>query len=346
MTDGPEGAAGVTDVPRLLRWLRAKEPGTVVVLVCSGAPEPRAHHGELVIAWPGCLRDASVGLPSQLLAECAARVEAVLCAAHGTSSPGAASHGAAAAARDGAAPQTGGPPQTGAPAPVRGEPLATWRALTPGLVSEHSPTRGLRRGEHLDASAVPLPRRALVGALGTGPLDLDADDQARTLAALDVLAADGRIPDPAVVLAGLPARGRRLLVSGCTMCAACTHACPEGALAIVEGSEAGSARGLVHDPARCRSCGACLAACPVGALAPGDAISLAEARSGGSELLAASATSICAHCGNPFPEDGTATCPVCTAQARAPLSSEIPPEAAGQLPPEVLAVIRRSRHLD
>ncbi|WP_228524968.1 hypothetical protein [Actinomyces haliotis] len=75
-------------------------------------------------------------------------------------------------------------------------------------------------------------------------------------------------------------------------------------------------------------------------------MTLAEAWRADSVLLAAAATRRCERCLDAYPDDGEALCPLCRAQARSPFPTEVPPEAASRLPPDVLAAIRRSRGLD
>lgn len=309
-----EHVPGAADVPGLLRWLRAQQrPGTVTLACCDAAVGAPAR-GDAVVVWPGCLDEDAVAVAPQLLAEGAARVGLARCGRHKGESPA----------------------------------ERAWTALLPGLLDSAEPTgRSLRHGERIRAGAPPLPRRALVGAVGAGPLDLAADAQTRTLQALRHLVRTGRVPLPDVSatspMASLPATGTRLAASGCTLCAACTWTCPTGALTTLQGD--GASAGLVHSVAACRGCRDCLSACPVDALRVTGPVTLAEAWLDEPVLLAATATRRCERCGSTCTDDDDALCPLCRARARSPFMAEIPAEAAAQLPPEVLATIRRSRGL-
>lgn len=309
-----QDAAGQADVPGLLRWLRAHEHLGTVTLACHDAVVGAPARGDAVVVWPGCLDEDAVAVAPQLLAEGAARVGLARCGRHKGESPA----------------------------------ERAWTTLLPGLLESAEPTgRSLRHGETIRAGAPPLPRRALVGAVGAGPLDLAADAQTRTLQALRHLVRTGRAPQPDTSptgpLASLPATGTRLAASGCTLCAACTWACPTGALTTLQGD--GASAGLVHSVAACRGCRDCLSSCPVDALQVTGPVALAEAWLDEPELLAATAAHRCERCGSTCTDDGKTLCPLCQARERSPFMTELPVEAAAQLPPEVLATIRRSRGL-
>ncbi|KSW12122.1 hypothetical protein CF15_04970 [Pyrodictium occultum] len=84
--------------------------------------------------------------------------------------------------------------------------------------------------------------------------------------------------------------------SRCTLCSACSRACPTGALEMVEGGE--GARLLFH-PDRCPACSLCVDTCPE------DAIRLTRAvdpglLSGGTRLLHSDETAHCIVCGRPI----------------------------------------------
>ena len=63
----------------LLRWIAVHDVPRRVVLLCDDTPLPDAGRGDLVVRVPGCLKDASIGLPAQLLACGVPEVVVVVC---------------------------------------------------------------------------------------------------------------------------------------------------------------------------------------------------------------------------------------------------------------------------
>ncbi|WP_172191600.1 4Fe-4S dicluster domain-containing protein [Actinomyces faecalis] len=362
----PEQGPGAVDTQALLHWRRGTESVDTVVLACQDAPATPGPHDTAVVRWPGCLDEQALRLAPQLLADGAAAVRLRWCPGHGTAPARKASQAARADQDDDAADQG----EVLLPGDTAPSSLTVWSHVLGGLLQPDLPaSRSLRHGPVLSARAVPVPRRALVGAHLEGRLDLDLDDQDRVVQALRILLAQGRILAPGSDLAGLPAAGRVLTASGCTLCAACTWACPHGALQVAEADS--GARGLVQDLAACRGCLACVSACPVDALTADEATSLARVWEAEALVLAADHPRTCARCGARYSEDlgGPAThdvgqptsfalaptangqdedpglCPLCRARERSPFLTELPPEAERALPPSVLAAIRRSRGL-
>ncbi|KGF01533.1 4Fe-4S binding protein [Actinomyces urogenitalis] len=324
------------DAAALMRWGRATESVEVVVLACHDASPAPGPHGTAVVRWPGCLDEQALGLVPQLLADGVRSLRLRWCPTHG-------------------------------PTPSS---LPVWRQVLGELLeTEPAAGRSLRHGPVLRAEAAPLPRRALVGARLDGVLDLALDEQARLIQSLRLLYAQDRIDDPSAALAELPAAGRVLTASDCTLCAACTWACPHGALEMADADS--GLRGLVQDLAACRGCQACVGACPVDALHAGGTVSLAQAWQAEVTVLAADRPRTCRRCGArysqevgslaahdvtrpataslaPAPggqDEDSGLCPLCQVRERSPFLTELPPEAERALPPSVLAAIRRSRGL-
>lgn len=79
----------------------------------------------------------------------------------------------------------------------------------------------------------------------------------------------------------------------CTLCGACTAACPTGA--IVRG-DSGADASLVHDARSCTGCGLCVRACPEGALTLRLGLD-AERLSAGPVTVMTAATGACTRCG-------------------------------------------------
>ena len=228
--------------------------------------------------------------------------------------------------------------------------LDQWARLTPGLVREYVPHRGLRRGCTLELGRIPLPRRALLGLRATSPIDLTDDSADRTLAALRLLVREGRIPAPDG--SASPHPGHALRVDGCTACGVCVRNCPGGALSIVQA--AGTSR-LRHHARACRACGVCVDSCPQDGVRAGEPFTYEDAWLGRTDVLAEVATRTCHRCGRPFPAqtpppDGRPICPHChwrtrtmTGDTTAPCP--VPPRIAGRLGQDLVDRLGRTPRL-
>lgn len=298
----------------VLRWLEAHDPYRRIIIACPHSPAPEPGHRDLGIVLDCCIAHAPIGLPAQLLACDAPRVEYVPC------------------------PQD----PEGASAKV-----AIWQSLTPNLVLE-APTdkRPRRHGETIAMGAVPLPRRALLGASSGGAVDPSLDDQDRTVTALRYLQSRGLIGEiPDVPGAGA---GIHLSVDGCTACGVCVNSCPHEALSLTrtEQADGTTIHQLTHQADRCRACQACVRFCPVQAITPGAQLDLSDVLNERSYPLARVATRVCAHCGSVFPAGQGDLCPVCSFREQNPFGSQIPPELARQLPPDLAERLMRPTSRD
>ena len=190
------------DVSSLLRWLFAHDLPEEVVLACKHTEVPKLGRKRQAVVWNGCLMDAPIGIPAQILALGIKRVGVLPCAVN--------------------------------PAEVAKQ-RDTWESLTPRLVYDAGmlKTAIFRGPEVLAVGAIPMPRRVVLG-LGLRdkpPISLKGDDTSRTLESLEVLAAKGLVRRGE----GLESKlgGLRIGVSACTACAVCVQACPHNALTLL-----------------------------------------------------------------------------------------------------------------
>lgn len=289
----------------VLRWLGAHDPYRRIIVACPHSPAPEPGHRELGIILDSCLAHATFGLPAQLLACGATRVEYVPC--------------------------------TEADQRVR-----LWQELTPGLVGEVQPgKRSMRHGETINMEAVPLPRRALFGTATHSAINPDDDDQTRTISALRSLYERGLIPRIPDIPQG--ANGIRLSVEGCTACGVCVSSCPNHALTLTRTQmpDGTTVHQLSQAADLCRACGACVRFCPVQAITTGGQMDLQGVLEERVYPLASVSTRICTHCGSVFPAGQGELCPVCSFRDENPFGSRIPPELAKQLPPDIAEKLMR-----
>jgi NAD-dependent dihydropyrimidine dehydrogenase PreA subunit len=273
----------------LLRWIAAHDVPRRVVLLCDDTPLPDAGRGDLVVRVPGCLKDASIGLPAQLLACGVPEVVVVVCG--------------------------------DSPDEVRATADLWRRTILSGVEVDDDPAPRVRW-----LGATPVSRRGLLGlrSLEGFPLDLDADETARTLAALGILRDRGQAA-PEVSEAS-PARA--LAVVGCTACGVCVEACPHDALALVHD---GATSTLLHARDACRGDLDCVRLCPVDAFTDGGPIPLDDLAREPGRTLAVVATTTCPRC---FARHGGASgvlCPACTFRVENAFGSSLPPGAAERL---------------
>ncbi|TYT20651.1 hypothetical protein FYJ86_07980 [Corynebacterium urealyticum] len=184
--------------------------------------------------------------------------------------------------------------------------------------------RVLRAAEYLDATQVPVSRRALIGlgALGDGEIVVDpnAPTMIRLAQAHQVL---GTQPDTSIEL-----DAPRLIASGCQACGVCTQMCRSSALEL---TVVDSVASLTQNLAACTGENTCVASCPYGALSSSGQLQLADLVDGDVRELTSFPVSQCRRCGADFPagegEDGTAKtlCPTCERTTADPFSSWLPP---------------------
>lgn len=292
---------GMIDATRpLLRWVSAHDLPGEVLLACADAQLPRTPSGTLVVEVPGCLGSASISLPAQLLAVGVRRVSVLECA---------------------------GPGQR-----CLAE-IASWERVLRDVGPWSAPTarrcRRRRRGTVLRMGAIPVPRRAVlgIGLWDRLPLDLALDEQARTVAALRLLAEQGRAD-----LAAMTARrgdepaaspALRLSVHGCVACGVCVRACPNGALIL---GEDGASSTLTHLRDRCRGAMECVDLCPSTAIAVTGHVPLADVVDGSSHLLARVRTTRCERCRARHPVSEGRLCRTCRYRSAHTFGSALPPD--------------------
>lgn len=184
--------------------------------------------------------------------------------------------------------------------------------------------RVLRAAEYLDATQVPVSRRALIGlgTLGHGEIVVDpnAPTMIRLAQAHEVLGAE---PDT-----GIELDAPRLVASGCQACGVCTQLCPSSALEL---TVVDSVANLTQNVAACTGEQSCVASCPYGALTGSGQLQLADLVDGEVRELTSFPVSQCRRCGADFPqgegEGGKAKtlCPTCERTTADPFSSWLPP---------------------
>lgn len=184
--------------------------------------------------------------------------------------------------------------------------------------------RVLRAAEYLDATQVPVSRRALIGlgTLGHGEIVVDpnAPTMIRLAQAHQVLGAE---PDT-----GIELDAPRLVASGCQACGVCTQLCPSSALEL---TVVDSVANLTQNVAACTGEQSCVASCPYGALTGSGQLQLADLVDGEVRELTSFPVSQCRRCGADFPqgegEGGKAKtlCPTCERTTADPFSSWLPP---------------------
>lgn len=144
--------------------------------------------------------------------------------------------------------------------------------------------------EGLLAALAPAPGVAAVAAMEA--FEPEAPGAARLRASLDHLRVQAGLDDGAVALpAGAPCGGLDVSAA-CTLCLACTRACPTEAL---QGDP--RAQRLTFQESACVQCGLCAAICPEGAIALRPRIAGPEA--GLRRVLAEDEVALCAVCGRP-----------------------------------------------
>lgn len=184
--------------------------------------------------------------------------------------------------------------------------------------------RVLRAAEYLDATQVPVSRRALIGlgALGDGEIMVDpnAPTMIRLAQAHQVL---GTEPDASIEL-----DAPRLIASGCQACGVCTQMCPSSALEL---RVVDSVAHLSQNLSACSGENTCVASCPYGALSSSGQLRLGDLVDGETRELTSFPVSQCRRCGADFPqgvgEGGKAKtlCTTCERTTADPFSSWLPP---------------------
>ncbi len=278
-------------VPALLRWILAHDLPKVALLACDHSDIERAPRGTQVIVWDSCLKDASIGIPVQLLALGIELVEVLGCSVN--------------------------------PDEVSAQ-VDSWESLTPGLVTEvATPRRTLLRGpEILELGMIAMPRRTMLGLSSRDkqPIPIKADNTTRTLSAIELLTAKGLIKRGTGLASQLG--GVRLGSTGCTACGVCVKACPHGALTL-EHHEGQSDLWQISE--LCRADQACVRLCPVDALWVQGEMRLSDLLDDPQRHLETLYTARCTRCGMRHPADEGPLCKTCSFKSENPFGSTMMP---------------------
>lgn len=279
-------------VSRLLRWLVAHDLPKEVALACPHTQVGKAPSGTQLVVWDACLKEASVGIPAQLLALGINRVTVLDC------------------------------PQDAQAVAAK---AAEWESITPGLVARVAELpRSLRHGpETLRLGQIPVPRRVMLGMgfRDDAAIPVKSDDTDRTLAAIELLTAKGLIARGTGLSGQLG--GVRLSATGCVACGVCVRACPTGALELIHQEDASW---VVENLDRCRTAGECVRLCPEHVMWMVGETSLADLLDTPRITVARVPTAACTRCGMRHPSDEGDLCRTCTFRAKNPFGSVIPPQ--------------------
>lgn len=315
----------------LLTWLASvDEWPEAVVLGCEHTEPFTVERTQVGLRIPGCLAQAELALPAQLLACGVARVLLADCADD--------------------------------PAAVDRQRQA-WHQLLPEVSSTpaSTPKRFRRTGAVFELARPAFSRRSALGlqAPRTLPLDADLDDQFRTVQALRLLRDQGRTRAAATLAAGSAAAepteitnldqptvptdtteasvAVELRASGCTACGVCVRACAHDALSLIHTD--GHTR-LSHDTDLCRSDQACVRLCPESALSVVGGLSVTELAERGVQELAVVPTRICPRCGDRHSDVRNELCAPCTFRSQNAFGSSLPPAVLARLKAQGRGTVR------
>lgn len=288
----------------LSTWARQFGTGRHVELACAEHPDLiRGARDVMVVRLPGCLVDAPLELPLELLA---LGVESIALRIDGCDAAEATRH-------------------------FR---VDRWDALLAMVGHGFVAPRGGRAKRQVHAAdAMPTVRRRTLFGLGRAPdappadawrPDVAATHQQRLRAVLQHLGASS-VPEAEE----LPGTGVVLAAAGCRAGGQCVQVCPNDALTLttVDGEST-----LTTDPSLCDGCGRCIDFCDADALTAAGVTTLADLLPTEPVTLATLRTRRCERCRAPFtPDDDTTLCTVCTAIRSNPFGSSLPPEAIARL---------------
>jgi ferredoxin len=338
------------DTLALRRWLGAATVPTAVLVACREHeqldPWRSASRGEpqVVYRLEGCLADLPPAALLEILAGGAVSVSGLL---DGCANPSAARNVLARASRITAAVAADHPIHA-LTDPPQADP--TGRGVT-----DHHRRFGRRSAppavsEVLDAGAMPLGRRALVG-LGLALGELDAHPGLRLYAVVRELLGGAPVPSG---LDNIPTGAAQLEAARCCGSGVCVLSCPTQALTLkvtdvteggvspsvpdlagpqrepqVVGAAAFSNDGLQQfvlsvDPALCIDCGQCVELCPESAMSRVGHLPWAQALNGMQTTLRVGMVRRCSRCGMPNRSPGP-LCGVCAFRTSEPFGSKLPP---------------------
>lgn len=311
----------------LLTWLASvDEWPEAVVLGCEHTDPFAVERNQVGLRIPGCLGQAELALPAQLLACGVTRVLLADCAEN--------------------------------PEAVARQRSA-WHQLLPDVDPEPArrPARFRRTGAVFELARPAFSRRSALGlsAPRTLPLDADLDDQFRTVQALRLLRDQGRTRAAAAaaaaaateqtVLESAPAgvgaeqigaeqRGAEQIVAvelratGCTACGVCVRACAHQALSLTHDGEKTR---LSHNTDLCRADQNCVRLCPESALSVVKELSVTDLADRDAVELAVIATRVCARCGDRHSDTRSDLCPPCRYRSDNAFGSRLPPAVQARL---------------
>lgn len=332
------------------RWLAAASAPTAVLVACREHDHLDAWRvatpgkPQVVYRLDGCLAGVPPAALLEILASGAVSVGGLLdgCANASTARQVLARAGriAAAVAVDRPVRALTGPPQLDPPPPARS-------ARHRGLRRRAAPVEVL---EVLDARAMPVSRRGLVGLGGTVG-HLDAHPGLRLYAVVRELLGGAPVPSE---LADIPTGAAHLEAAQCCGSGVCVRTCPTQALTlkVTDLTEVGESRSaqdpdalrhepqvvgaaafsndalqqfvLSVDPALCIDCGQCVEQCPESAMTRVGTLPWAQALNGMSTTLRVGMVRRCSRCGAPYRTPGS-LCAVCAFRTSDPFGSQLPP---------------------
>lgn len=307
----------------LLTWLASvDEWPDAVVLGCEHTDPFVVARNQVGLRIPGCLAQAELALPAQLLACGVTQVLLADC-----------------------------PESPEAVASQR----SAWHQLFPEVSPDPAPrpARFHRTGAIFDLARPAFSRRSALGlrAPRTLPLDTELDDQFRTVQALRILRDQGRTRTAATVAASVAVESTdahspvpqtsapqpvatessvavELRADGCTACGVCVRACPHQALSLIHID--GKTR-LRHNTDLCRSDQSCVGLCPESALSVITELSVTDLADRGAVELATIDTRVCARCGDRHSDTRSELCPPCRYRSENAFGSYLPPAVQAQL---------------
>ncbi len=208
---------------------------------------------------------------------------------------------------------------------AHGADAGRWPTVPERLVVIDRPPVGRTRRGVLDAGALPVARRALLGLPGSHPTSPAPAGSAQqrliaVLADLPADEADRQRSGPAW----------RLSVEGCTACGVCARSCPDEALTLTVDAERST---LSQLPQRCSGCGRCVTSCPVQAISAVGHHPWAVLREVRAVPLAQPSTCRCVECGAAVVADADADvlCPTCAFRRDSPFGSITPEQMLARL---------------
>lgn len=311
----------------LLTWLASvDEWPEAVVLGCEHTEPFAVERSQVGLRIPGCLGQAELALPAQLLACGVTKVLLADCAEN---------------------------PQAVA------RQRSAWHQLLPDVDPDPAkhPARFRRTGAVFELARPAFSRRSALGlgAPRTLPLDADLDDQFRTVQALRLLRDQGRTRAAAAAAAAVtaeqaapestpPALGAErsgagqigaeqsvaveLRAVGCTACGVCVRACAHQALSLTHDGERTR---LSHNTDLCRADQNCVRLCPESALSAIRELSVTDLADRGAVELAAMDTRVCSRCGDRHADTRSDLCPPCRSRSENAFGSQLPPALQARL---------------